>query len=51
METLLELSNKPADLPEDCLFLLQLQEDLSRVKGNSHSGLYNYQVDQNDEFY
>ena len=51
METLLETNNSPSDLPADCLFLLQLQEDLSRAKGNSKCGLYLYQVDLNDEFY
>jgi hypothetical protein len=49
METLLEIKTQASDLPDDCLFLLQLQEDLSRVKGNSKCGLY--QIDSDNEFY
>jgi hypothetical protein len=49
METLLEIKTQTSDLPDDCLFLLQLQEDLSRVKGNSKCGLY--QIDSDNEFY
>jgi len=49
METLLEIKTQITDLPDDCLFLLQLQEDLSRAKGNHLCGLY--QIDSDNEFY